>query len=284
MPEKRINEFLASKRARSNFTVANYSTTLRQFSKIHSKMPDLEQLAEFLDNPAWSQNTKALKYNILHEFYNFCERAYGDRNLIQLLDRPKTEVKPVPSLGLTDVKTLLSQPMKAWHRAIIMLILDTGIRVGECLDLKWDNIDWENRRVFTKGKTGNYTNIVSQKVLDLLAELPRNSDRVFPYKRGAVLWMIGHKFRKMNLNTPHNGPHMFRHTFARLSIKNGASLPFVQQSLHHKKLTTTQRYIYLDEQDLKEAHDKHSPINMLESIDEVDNKDSKGESPVSRGR
>jgi len=259
----RIRDFLASKGGLSPNTIKFYEITLRQFNTDNPDMPDLHNLSHWLYSKPWSTNTRAVRYTALKEFYKFCEKVYGDKNLMNLLERPKTEVKPIRSLTLEEVNQFLSLKMKSWHKAFIMLVLDTGLRIGEVMSLKWTNIDWEYSKIVTKGKTGTWVNPVSPEVMELLQQQPRTSDKVFPYSLHGIESMIRRRFDKLGINLPHKGPHMLRHTFARLSIKNGCPLPFVQQSLHHKKLDTTQRYIYLDENDLQNAHNKYSPLNLL---------------------
>ncbi|QVK21806.1 tyrosine-type recombinase/integrase [Mycoplasmatota bacterium] len=57
--------------------------------------------------------------------------------------------------------------------------------------------------------------------------------------------------------------HKFRHTYATNYLENGANIEFVRETLGHAKITTTQEYLHLSNNHLKEQHSKYSPINKI---------------------
>ncbi|MHA2143450.1 MAG: tyrosine-type recombinase/integrase [Candidatus Thorarchaeota archaeon] len=57
----------------------------------------------------------------------------------------------------------------------------------------------------------------------------------------------------------HVTPHVLRHTLATNLLKNGCSLPFIQQQLRHKQIETTMVYLHSDKEMLKSAYERHKP-------------------------
>ena len=58
-------------------------------------------------------------------------------------------------------------------------------------------------------------------------------------------------------------PHLLRHTFATQSLLNGAPLPAVMRLGGWRKLTTVQRYTYMNDEVAAEVHAKTSPLAKL---------------------
>ena len=61
----------------------------------------------------------------------------------------------------------------------------------------------------------------------------------------------------------HFSPHLARHSGATAFAKSGGSLAVLQRALGHSSLTVTQRYVHIDDQDIVEAYEKHSPAGDI---------------------
>lgn len=60
-------------------------------------------------------------------------------------------------------------------------------------------------------------------------------------------------------------PHKLRHSYATVSLKNGANLDYVRRTLGHTDITTTEVYLELTDADVQQAHKKFSPIANLKN-------------------
>lgn len=154
-----------------------------------------------------------------------------------------------------------------------MLMMETGMRVGEVLALTWDDVDWRRRairisktivksfnrkRAFVqnspKSFSSNRTIPLSSRAYELLEELrPSECERnayIFSNKRGdflsyeSVRWWIRKACEESGV--PYYGAHVFRHTFATNCYRRGCDVKVLSKLLGHSDVATTYNtYIHL---------------------------------------
>ena len=159
----------------------------------------------------------------------------------------------------------------AWYAVILML--ETGARVGEVLALCWSDIDWgrralrinktvvrlgDSRRSYVqqsaKSFTSNRTIPLSRDACDLLRYMEEtnenNSDFIFHNTRGDFLsyetlrWWT--KKACEEAGVPYYGQHVFRHTFATNCYEKGCDVKVLSKFLGHSDVTSTYNvYIHL---------------------------------------
>ncbi|MFE3838910.1 tyrosine-type recombinase/integrase [Pseudogemmobacter sonorensis] len=139
--------------------------------------------------------------------------------------------------------------------ALVRFIAMTGCRRGEALALRWDWIDG-NRAALPDAKAGPRAIWLGKPVLDLLAALPRISDLVFAEEerplRAIRLDRFWHETRKAaRLGTLRL--HDLRHSFATTAISAGESPRTVARLLGHSEFATTEAYIHLADETLRDA-------------------------------
>ncbi len=123
------------------------------------------------------------------------------------------------------------------QRAAIMMLAETGMRVGELVSLRWEDVDLNGKRARVRGKgdKGRYV-YFTERTAQLLRELPREGDRVFPVTDRTVRRWVS------KLLDTH--PHAVRHAFAVWFLSKGGNPRVLQRILGHSSLRTTE--IYLD--------------------------------------
>ena len=151
--------------------------------------------------------------------------------------------------------------------AAIRLLLLTGCRRGEILNLRWDEVDLAARELrLPDTKTGPRTIALSREAADVLAAVPRveGNPFVIPGKiRGKAM---------RNLNDPWDEVcrragvkdvrlHDCRHSFASRALALGESLPMIGRLLGHTQVETTARYAHLAKDSV---HD--SAVRVSDSI------------------
>lgn len=127
---------------------------------------------------------------------------------------------------------------KPVKRAAIMMLAETGIRVGELVSLRWEDVDLSGKRARVRGKGGKHRYVYfTDRTAELLRQLPRKGDgRVFrATDRTVRRWVSG-------LLGTH--PHAIRHAFAVWFLSKGGNPSVLQRILGHTSLRTTE--IYLD--------------------------------------
>lgn len=138
-------------------------------------------------------------------------------------------------------------------KLIFRLLLDTGIRLNELVNIKVPNIDLANNCILIDvSKTHNeryvfFTNDTKDNYLVPFLKTCYNFNLISLSKSG-----ISSLFFRANLklNFQHFSPHMLRHTYATILINNNTNLEFIRQTLGHSSLDTTKRYLHLNQESL----------------------------------
>lgn len=155
-------------------------------------------------------------------------------------------------------KTILSRHVTAALR----LLLFTGCRLREILQLRWSEIDFERGLLLLPdSKTGRKTVVLNAPALQVLADLPRI--------RGCEFVVLGDDPKKprADLQKPwdlvrhHAGLagvrlHDLRHTHASIGAGAGLGLPIIGKLLGHRHAATTARYAHIDADPLRRASNR----------------------------
>jgi site-specific recombinase XerD len=159
-------------------------------------------------------------------------------------------------------------------RAIIELIISTGIRISELISLNKSQFNTSNNELRILGK-GNKERIVlyGNKCKIYLDEYLKKRNNFSPDEKETALFLNKSGIRISDRGVRYIlkkrtdqiamkkkiSPHSLRHSFATLMIKNGADIRTVQILLGHSSLSTTQIYTHLGIDELKDIHFKYHP-------------------------
>lgn len=183
-------------------------------------------------------------------------KALSDEDLDRLLDR----------LPLEDVR----------DRAIILLLADTGCRVGGLCGLTLSDLDLPNQcaTVIEKGNRGRriyFTAVTADMLALYLAVRPAGEcDALFLSKTGSALTTNGVRLmlervgKRAGVKGRVNA-HSFRHAFARSFLRNGGNLAALGRLLGHApgSPVTARYYAVWDDRELQEYHERYSPLAHL---------------------
>lgn len=148
--------------------------------------------------------------------------------------------------------------------AALRLLIFTGARVGEVLNLEWDHVDLERGLLMLPdSKTGKKVIVLNAPAIDVLSNLTRAGTYVIA---GDTVGTDNEKPRS-DLKRPwamvkrHAGLeglrlHDLRHNFAAFGAGGGMGLPIIGKLLGHSQAQTTARYAHLDADPLRKAADK----------------------------
>jgi len=172
-------------------------------------------------------------------------------------------------LTVAEMERLLSRPSPDTptgrrDRAILMLLYNTGLRVGELCalsrqDLHLPEEGWGVLQVVGKGRRLRRLPINRPAADALLAYLADRDDAepaLFLNRSGdrfsvrGIALLVNRYFRAAGI-TDRSGPHVLRHTFATHALRARPNLRAVQELLGHAWVTTTQRYTHLEVEDLQ---------------------------------
>jgi integrase len=145
--------------------------------------------------------------------------------------------------------------------AAIKLLLLTGCRRGEIVNLYWAHVDFERECLYLPdSKTGAKVVYLNAPARVLLQELPRMADnpRVIPGMRAdSASAAIENSWSRVRsaVGLADVRLHDLRHSFASVGAAGGLSLPIIGALLGHKHAATTQRYAHLSADPLRAAND-----------------------------
>ena len=236
-----------------------------------------------------SHGTAVKIYTILQGIFKKARKdGTIQTNPMELVDRPKprkdeikaTEAEAYTAKEVQDIlKCLDLEPLK-W-RAFVRVLIDTGIRRGECCGLQWMDIDFNRNTITIKGnlcytpekgiyldtpKNGKTRTVdVDPAAMDLLKQLRRaqagkvlspyvftqegSAEPMHPCTPTAYLRKFSKKYGFQHLH-----PHKLRHSFASVAITNGADVASVSEKLGHAdKAITLRRYTHADQESIKKA-------------------------------
>ncbi len=166
------------------------------------------------------------------------------------------------ALGETLAAMEKAKAISPLHAGAIRLLLLTGCRKSEILSLKWDYVDFDRGYLrLPDSKTREKTIPIGAPVLQILSNIPRYSEWVFPAASGngysTGLPKIWERVRdKAGLKDVRL--HDLRHSFASFGAAAGDSLLVIGKILGHKDSKTTSRYAHLSDDPVKSAANRIS--------------------------
>lgn len=176
---------------------------------------------------------------------------------------------------LTDEeqRRLLSQPNPRYptgerNRLMLWLMLDTGLRLSEALNLEWRDIDLLTGRLHVRRGKGAKDRVlwVGEELLESLRHWRQRQAKVVgkpvpwvfstldgkPLKARYVQVMVQRYAKKAGIEK-HVTPHTLRHSFATDLLRTCGNVEIVRRALGHERLSTTQIYVHLVDEDLERA-------------------------------
>ncbi|WP_410515085.1 tyrosine-type recombinase/integrase [Paenibacillus sp. BR2-3] len=164
---------------------------------------------------------------------------------------------------------------------IIITLLGTGVRLGELINMKWNDIDFKSGTITVYGKKREQSSIpLTDKLVKELAEFQvfcrqhfnSLSEYVFTSDRkngklstDAVKSIFKRLKEAMNFKDEIRlSAHTFRHTFAMKMLMNGCDIFTLQKMLRHSQLNITQRYLSIWGTALRSQNALYNPLNNMD--------------------
>jgi site-specific recombinase XerD len=268
---ERFLDYVRSYRGYSGLTVRAYACDLRQFREFaearvgHMPAPEeisREMVIQFgVHLKGAAALTVRRKYGCLSSFFGFLQdMGLAHANPARRLPLPRIS-QPVPVCLNEDMAQRLVAAASDDPRlkALVILLLSTGIRRSEAVGITLDDLDLENRQLLVHGK-GNKERVVplTDEAADAIRDYlqhrkPTQSRHLFVSTNGGHP-IHGRVINKLLDRVLHNAglanqgitPHKLRHTFATHLIRNGVDIRTVQELLGHSDLETTAKYLHSD--------------------------------------
>jgi integrase len=199
---------------------------------------------------------------IKHMFRKAVDWEYLKDNPLKCVRRFKEPPGRVRYLTMDEIDKLLKACAKHL-KPIVIFALNTGMRKGEILRLRWSDIDMINRMIkITVSKNNELRYMpINDTLYSLLKKLQngrKNDGNVFVWKNGKPILRINNGFYNAmeRAGITDFRFHDLRHTFASHLAMNGVDIRVIQQLLGHKTISMTMRYSHLSNKNLRQAVDR----------------------------
>lgn len=223
-----------------------------------------------------SEHTVNTAARALRAFFNFCVREeWLDKSPMSGMKMPKLP-KPLPTV-LTSVQTkqLISSVKNERDKAIVLFILDTGVRASELCALDGGDIDIGSATIHIrsgKGSKGRYVYIGAKTIKALLRYY---AVRGVPTQHEPLWLSLKRKERLSNFGLAQMlerygdklgfkcNAHLLRRTFATECLRAGMNLFTLQRLMGHEDTTVLKHYLQILDDDLRDAHRRFGVVDNL---------------------
>jgi integrase/recombinase XerD len=238
-----------------------------------------EALAEYVAAGGYSPTTVQEIVGKLRAFFRHAEMCHWCRpGLAAALKAPRVFAQGAIPFSPTwhEVQQVLAltngdQPVDIRDHAVLLLLAVYGLRAGEVVRLRLDDLDWEQQRLKVKrsksGRTQVYplSRVVGAALIRYLREArpPAPLREVFvsryppfrPIDRCTLYLIVARRLRAVNPSLAHYGPHALRHACATHLLEQGLSLKEIGDHLGHRHPDTTRIYAKVDLVRLRQVAD-----------------------------
>jgi len=169
----------------------------------------------------------------------------------KIADNPSKKVKFLKEknnrlryLTLEEINNLLDNCPKS-IKSIVIIALHTGMRRGEILGLKWENVDIKQGIIYLLDTKNNERAEIfaNSEVIKALLSLSKNSNNSYLFSIKDLRKSFTKALKGAEITDFHF--HDLRHTFASQLIMNGTDVRTVQELMRHKDIRMTLRYTHL---------------------------------------
>jgi len=221
-------------------------------------------------------------YGCICRFFNWLvQEGVIEHSPMQRMQPPRVPKQVIQPFSSEDVKRMLvlleyDRTLRGYrNKAIVLVFLDTGLRLSELASIKLDHVDFDNGliKVMGKGRKERIVRVGKETQKALLRYLLERRDQSpylwvlpdgSPMQPRGIQAFIKRLGRRAGITGARCSPHTFRHTFAVACLRNGMGEFSLQLLLGHSTLQMTRRYAQaFGVSDALSAHERASPVDNL---------------------
>jgi len=250
----------------SRQTIKGYIYSVEKFLEFSKKKGANEDTVKnYIQQNLQKKNPSSVRKDL------FAIKFFFDKILNQKLNlpNPKKNSSLPEILTLQEMKKLIESTNNVKHKLVIKLLYGCGLRVSEIVNLKNENLNFDEDLIhikLAKGKKDRFVKIPCSVKKDLKNYSELNEDKIlFPSNRGGKL--TKNTIQKIVQNSAKKAgvkkrvyPHLLRHSFATHLLEQGTDLRIIQKLLGHSDIKTTQIYTQISQASIKNIK---SPLDNL---------------------
>lgn len=273
-----INSFISSKQVEgcSERTIKYYKEIIEKFVNDFDK--NIKQistneirnyLSDYKDNSSCGSTTIDNIRRVLSSFFSWLEdEDYIMKSPVRRIHKIKTAVVVKEVLTDENLERLRDECENIRDLSLVELLISTGMRVGELVNLNINSINFEDRSCIVLGKGNKEREVyfdakTKLHLKEYISKRNDSNDALFvsmrePHQRlsiSGIELIIRTLGINSNINKVH--PHKFRRTLATMAIDKGMPVEQVQKLLGHVKIETTMHYALVNQSNVKISHRRY---------------------------
>ena len=273
-----INSFISSKQVEgcSERTIKYYKEIIEKFVNNFDK--SIKQistneirsyLSNYKDNSSCGSTTIDNIRRVLSSFFSWLEdEDYIIKSPVRRIHKIKTAVVVKEVLTDENLERLRDECENIRDLSLIELLISTGMRVGELVNLNINSLNFEDRSCIVLGKGNKEREVyfdakTKLHLKEYISKRNDSNDALFvsmrePHQRlsiSGIELIIRTLGINSNINKVH--PHKFRRTLATMAIDKGMPVEQVQKLLGHVKIETTMNYALVNQSNVKISHRRY---------------------------
>lgn len=273
-----IDSFISSKQVEgcSERTIKYYKEIIEKFVNNFDK--SIKQistnkirnyLSNYKDNSSCGSTTIDNIGRVLSSFFSWLEdEDYIIKSPVRRIHKIKTAVVVKEVLTDENLERLRDECENIRDLSLIELLISTGMRVGELVNLNINSLNFEDRSCIVLGKGNKEREVyfdakTKLHLKEYISKRNDSNDALFvsmrePHQRlsiSGIELIIRTLGINSNINKVH--PHKFRRTLATMAIDKGMPVEQVQKLLGHVKIETTMHYALVNQSNVKISHRRY---------------------------
>lgn len=273
-----IDSFISSKQVEgcSERTIKYYKEIIGKF--VNSFDKSIKQistneirnyLSNYKDNSSCGTTTIDNIRRVLSSFFSWLEdEDYIIKSPVRRIHKIKTAVVVKEVLTDENLERLRDECENIRDLSLIELLISTGMRVGELVNLNINSLNFEDRSCIVLGKGNKEREVyfdakTKLHLKEYISKRNDSNDALFvsmrePHQRlsiSGIELIIRTLGINSNINKVH--PHKFRRTLATMAIDKGMPVEQVQKLLGHVKIETTMNYALVNQSNVKISHRRY---------------------------
>lgn len=247
-----------------------YNRKFLEFIKKSPSKVDEDDIKEYLAYKMSDHSLSNASIALIKASLKFFYIDILGKNL-SLIKTPKASKKLPVVLSRKEIKDLLDKTENNKHKLLIELLYSSGLRLSECINLKYTDLDLDEGTGWVRLGKG------SKDRLFIISEMFGKDLQIYKEKNGAdwkgyIFMVNGRKMSPRGIQHAIKTAaeraglekevhvHTLRHSFATHLLENGVDIRKIQKLLGHSNLQTTQIYTQVSSEEIKKIK---SPLDML---------------------
>jgi len=250
-------------------TVSNYIYNNQKFLDFIKKSPETiaeDDIKLYIAHLMTEKELKPASVSLAISALKFYYKDILKKDLFVDIKPPKNAKKIPTVLSKDEVKSLLANIKNFKHKVLVELMYSSGLRVSECVSIKWNDLDFDEKMGTIrsgKGKKDRHIILSNTTVEDLrklkLKHTKKNADNPYIFAvsdRHISARQAQKVVKKASLKAGINKRvfcHALRASFATHLLEGGTDIRLIQELLGHSNLSTTERYTKVSREQLKKV-------------------------------